>query len=647
MLNNYYVTTPIYYVNDRPHIGHAYCSIAADYLSRFNKLAGRKSFFLTGTDEHGTKVAEAAEAASKTSQQFCDEIVKHYGKAWKALGLENDYFVRTTDDRHAEAVVKLLEVLKKAKTPDGQDVIYEGFYEGLYCTGCEKFLTETDMVDGQCPVHKTKPTQLKERNYFFRLKPYLPIIRELVESNKLVILPEERRKEVLGLLKVDLPDFSISRESVKWGIPLPWDKEQVAYVWVDALPNYISAIGYGDDPNQFETWWDKSEVVHLLGKDILKFHTIFWPAMLMAAEIKLPDKLFLHGFFTVNGEKMGKSAGNMIDPIEMIKIYGTDATRYLLLNQYPFGVDGDIKEKDFVVRYNSDLANDLGNLVSRVAKMMVQYTDGKIPQPQENISGQEELMELAVAAPDRCYDHILNFRITDAVNECLKLIRGTNRFVENSAPWKLYKEGNIKEAGGVLYSAAELIRIVSILLSPLMPEKMSEVRAVFGLDQSTLTLDSARRWFELVEGTEVDIKESIFPRLDAKTVPALVKPKRTEADAAKKDSDEATGLITFDQFGAADLRVAEIVQAEKVEKADRLLKLQIDLGTEKRQIVAGIAEFYSPDDLIGKKIVVVANLKPAKIRGVESRGMLLAAKEKGKLKLITVDGDISLGASIG
>jgi methionyl-tRNA synthetase len=640
-LKNFYVTTPIYYVNDKPHIGHAYTSIAADFFSRFHKMAGRKSFFLTGTDEHGSKVADTAAAAGKSTQEFCDEVVEHFQESWKTLGVEHNYFVRTTDERHIKAVQKLLLVLKDAKTPDGQDVIYEGVYEGLYCTGCEKFLTETDLDNGNCSIHKKPATPLKERNYFFRLKPYIPILKEMIEKNEFVILPEERRKEVLGLLNIDLPDFSISRETVKWGIPLPFDPKQIAYVWIDALPNYISAIGYEDNQEQFDTWWNQAEVVHLMAKDILKFHTIFWPAMLMAAKIKLPDRMFIHGFFTVNGEKMGKSAGNMIDPKAMVDIYGVDATRYLLLNQYPFGVDGDVKEKEFVTRYNADLANDLGNLVSRVAKMTMQFCDGIIPGPSKETPGQQEMMEMAEKLTGIVYDHVKNFRITNAINDTLNLIRATNKFIENAAPWKLAKEGKLDIVGGVLYTAAELVRVASILLYPIMPTKMREIREIFGLNDDTLTLNSASTWFDLPSGNKINIKGSVFPRLDAKKVPALVKAKPGE----KPDDD--SGLIAIDDFTKVNLRVARVIEAEKVEKADKLLKLQIDVGSEKRQIVAGIAEHYTPEEIIGKNIIVVANLKPAKIRGLKSNGMLLAAKKDGALKIVTVDGDIEPGAGVG
>jgi methionyl-tRNA synthetase len=642
VLKNFYVSTPIYYVNDRPHIGHSYTSIAVDFFARFNRLAGREAFFVTGTDEHGTKVANAAEAKGMAPQAFCNEVVQHFVDAWKTLNVDYNYFVRTTDERHEQAIRKLLTVLNEAKTPDGREAVYPGVYEGLYCTGCEKFLTEGEIIDGNCSIHKTPAQHLTERNYFFRLEPYLPIIKEKVENNDLVILPDERRREVLGLLRMGLPDFSISRESVTWGIKLPFDPSQVAYVWVDALPNYISAIGYGDDPEMFDKWWTNAEVVHIMAKDILKFHCVYWPAMLMAAGLKCPDKIFIHGYATVNGEKMGKSAGNQIDPHAMTEIYGVDATRYLLLNQYPFGADGDIKETEFVARYNADLANDLGNLVSRVAKMINQYCDGRIPEPQADVVGQKEMMSLAEDLPDQVFDHVRNFRITDAIGGTWNLIRATNRFLENAAPWKLAKNGDLKAVGGVLYTAAELVRVATILLFPIMPEKMREVRKIFGLDDSTLTLDSARTWFDLPHGNKIAFKTSIFPRLDADKVPSLITPPREPGT----ETEDAVGLVTYDQFSKMQLRVAEVILAEKVKGADKLLQLQIDLGSEKRQIVAGIAQHYTPEDMVGKKIVVVANLEPAKIRGIESRGMLLAAQKNGQLTLVTVDKDIPPGASV-
>ncbi len=639
----FYITTPIYYVNDRPHIGHSYTTISADLLARYHRLNGRDAFFLTGTDEHGNKIAEAAAAAGIEPQKFCDEVVNHFKNAWNKLDIEYDDFIRTTEERHENAVKQLLTVLHGATTDDGEAVIYTGTYEGMYCTGCEKFLTEKDLVDGICPDHKTTPQLLEEKNYFFRLSGYLDKIKELIESNELVILPDERRREVLGLLNQELFDFSLSREKVKWGIPLPFDPSQVVYVWVEALSNYITAIGYGRDEELLKKWWYEAETVHLMAKDILKFHCIFWPAMLLAANLPLPKTIFLHGFFTVDGEKMSKTLGNQIDPVELVDQFGADATRYLLLTQYPFGADGDIKRHRFVTKYNSDLANDLGNLVSRVVKMIEANFDGKLPEPTDGATGVQELISEAEDLPEKVENHINNFRIGSVIDETMNLVRSTNRFFDNNAPWKMIKEGEKEKAGGVLYACAEVIRIIAIMLNPTMPTKTMEIFSVLGLTQKDMNNLDARTFYILTPGSKIKITKSIFPRIDEKKAET----KGQQEEKSKKKKDGVEGLIDIKEFGKVKMVVAEILEAEKVEEAEKLLKIQIEIGSEKRQIVAGIAKHYAPEDLVGKKIIVVKNLKPAIIMGIESNGMLLAASKGKKLTLVTLENDLPSGATIG
>ena len=643
MIKPFYITTPIYYVNDRPHIGHSYTTISADLLARYHRLNGRDAFFLTGTDEHGNKIAEAAEAAGVKPQQFCDEVVSFYKKAWNKLDIEYDDFIRTTEERHEKSVQHLLTVLKDAKTENGEPVIYSGTYEGMYCTGCEKFLTEKDLVDGVCPDHKTPPQLLEEKNYFFRLSAFLGKIKELIESNELLILPNERRREVLGLLNQELFDFSLSREKVTWGIPLPFDSSQVAYVWVEALSNYITAIGYGRDEDLLNKWWYEAETVHLMAKDILKFHCIFWPAMLLAANLPLPKTIFLHGFFTVDGEKMSKTLGNQIDPIELVEKFGADATRYLLLTQYPFGADGDIQQQRFVTKYNSDLANDLGNLVSRVVKMIEANFDGKLPEPTDNAEGIQELIAEAEALPEKVEEHINSYRIGSVIDETMNLVRSTNRFFDSNAPWKLMKNGDKEKAGGILYACAEVIRIIAIMLNPTMPTKTMEIFSILGLIQKDMNNRDARTFYVLTPGSTIKISNSVFPRIDEKKNKAQGK---QDSKSAKK-KDGAQGLIDIKEFGKVKMVVAEILAAEKVEEAEKLLKVQIEIGAEKRQIIAGIAKHYAPEDLIGKKVVIVKNLKPAKIMGVESNGMLLAASKGKKLTLVTLENDLPSGATIG
>ncbi|UCC45591.1 MAG: methionine--tRNA ligase [Candidatus Zixiibacteriota bacterium] len=637
MRKPFYITTPIYYVNDRPHIGHAYTTIAADLVARFHRLADREAFFLTGTDEHGSKVAEAAAEAGMSEIDFCNRTVETFKTAWKNLDIDYSFFIRTTSERHLQAVRKILDAMRTARTEDGREVVYSDYYEGLYCTGCEKFITEKELLDGLCPDHQRAPDRVREKNYFFRLTAYLPRIIEMIEGGELQILPEERRKEVLGLIGQNLQDFSLSRERVKWGIPLTFDPTQVAYVWVDALSNYISAVGYADNEEEFAKWWQGAEVVHLMAKDILKFHCLYWPAMLMAAGLKVPDRIFLHGYFTVDRAKMSKSLGNFIDPNDLVAQFGADGTRYLLLTQYPFGADGDIQAGRFVEQYNSDLANDLGNLVSRVVKMIATNFDGKLPGPHRDTGEIDRLMEITERATGTAYEHVKHFRLSQAIAVGMDLVRSANKFFNDTAPWVLAREGRLEQLGGILYACCEVLRVVSVILYPVMPRKMQEIRKVLSLDDTTLNLDSAMTFFELNAGVSIHLDGPIFPRLEAETVETgRTKPVETSSD----------NLIDISEFAKLDIRVAEVLEAAKVEGADKLLQMQIDTGTEKRQIVAGIAQHYAPEQMVGMRILVVTNLKPATIRGVESNGMLLAATKGKNLRLVTLDGDLPPGARV-
>jgi methionyl-tRNA synthetase len=639
----YLITTPIYYVNDRPHIGHAYATIAADVLSRFFRLRGDETFFLTGTDEHGSKVAEAADKAGVSPQELCDKNSQFFKNAWKELNISYDYFVRTTDVRHIQAVTRLLNNLFSVKDPRGQKVIYPGEYTGLYCVGCEKFITEKDLVDGLCPSHLKPPQKVSEKNYFFRLSSYLSEVERLIREDKILILPEEKKNETLGLFKQELEDFSISREKVTWGIPLPFDASQKTYVWVDALPNYISAIGYGDNPEEFKKWWSGGKVIHLIGKDILKFHNIYWPAMLLAAGEKTPDLLFVHGYFTVNGQKMGKSLGNVIDPHRLIEKYGSDATRYLLLTQFPFGQDGDVQEKRLEDKYNSDLANDFGNLVSRVLKLVKEHYQKEIPDPSSYQAEEKELQNSSGETIGKVFHSIEELNLNQALDEVMKLVRNTNRYVDKTAPWSLAKAGDKSRLGTVLYTSAEVLRIISLLFYPVIPQKALKLRETLGFKEKELipSLEKEKDWGYLKPGTKIGEIVPLFPRLK-ETKPVEVQKEKAEVTSKKEEKME----ISIEDFSKLDLRVAKVLEAERVEGAKKLLKLKVDFGEEKREIVAGIAEFYKPEELIGKSIILLTNLKPARIRGIESNGMLLAASEGENLVLLTTDKEIKPGAKI-
>jgi len=634
--DSFYVTTPIYYVNDVPHIGHAYTTMLADVLARYHRLLDIPTHFLTGTDEHGQKVHDAAEAAGITAQEQADRTVVRFIDAWKKLGISNDDFIRTTEERHTSVVQEILQELYD------RGEIYRGEYEGWYSVSEERFYTEKELVDGLSP--EGKPVErIVEANYFFRMSQYQQWLIEHIQDHPTFIQPEFRRNETLGFLKKPLGDLCISRPKTRlpWGVELPWDQDYVCYVWFDALVNYISAIGYRRDDERFQAWWPAE--YHLIGKDILTTHTVYWPTMLRSMGVAMPKTIFAHGWWLVGGEKMSKSVGNVTDPMLIMDLYGVDALRYYLMAEMTLGQDATFTEENFVKRYNSDLANDLGNLCSRVLKMMAKSTDGRVPAPGNGGEDEARLQESALDAIEAMERHLHGMSLDRGIARVIETVREANRYFDRQAPWKLVKSGEAERLGTVLYTTAECLRIVSGLLFPVVPEKMTRLRRSLGLDEDEIEphLDRLRQWGRLEAGRKIAAGEGLFPRIDR---PAPAK-KGTDMEAS--DQPEGVVLIDIETFFRAQLKVAEILTAEPVPKTDKLLRLEISLGDETRQILAGIAQHYAADDLVGKRIVVVANLKPAKIRGLESRGMLLAAQSGDKVRLLTIDGDIPPGSSVG
>ncbi|UCC79940.1 MAG: methionine--tRNA ligase [Candidatus Zixiibacteriota bacterium] len=626
MENRFYVTTPIYYVNDEPHIGHAYTTILADVLAQLHRVFGDEVFFLTGTDEHGQKLQNAAVKNKREPLDYCDEMVMRFKKTWRKLHIKNDDFIRTTEERHIKVVSEILQRIYD------RGEIYSAEYEGWYCVHEERFWTEKDLVEGNCPDCNRPVTKITEMNYFFKMSKYQNWLVDYIEKNPDFIQPAFRRNEVLGFLKKPLGDLCISRPKARlsWGIELPFDRQYVCYVWFDALINYISAIGYLSDDKKFESWWP---AVHLIGKDILTTHAVYWPCMLKAMDLPQPKTIFAHGWWLVGETKMSKSLGNVVKPLQLADKYGVDAFRYFLMREMTLGQDSTYSEESFISRYNSDLANDLGNLLSRTLKMIQSYTDGKIPAPPGDNSDNELARRFEKLIPET-REKVATLKLNRAVEDILELVRATNRYIEKNKPWALAKKGEKEKLGRILYNAAETLRLVSLLLSPIMPEKCKVIQDQLGLQDDTA---GNLAWGGLKPGTSIKPGEGLFPRLQ--------QPKAEAINMTEKE-ELPEGVIGFEEFGKVKMRTARVLEAEKVPKADKLLKLQIDLGSEKRQIVAGIAEYYTPEDMIGKNLVVVSNLKPAKIRGVDSNGMLLAATHGKKLVLVTTDHDIDPGAEI-
>lgn len=653
--STFYVTTPIYYVNDKPHIGHAYTTILADVLARYHRLIGTPTFFLTGTDEHGQKVREAARKAGISPQEQADRTVVRFQDLWQRLEITHDDFIRTTEPRHQRVVQKILQDLYD------RDEIYRAVYDGWYCVACERFYTEKDLNDGKCPESGCGRAveKIEEANYFFRMSKYQAWLVEYIQTHPEFIQPDFRRNETLGFLRKELTDLCISRPKSRmdWGIELPFDKDFVTYVWFDALVNYISAVGYGADDAMFANWWPAS--YHLIGKDILTTHTVYWPTMLKAINVPMPRTVFAHGWWLVGRDKMSKTAGNVVNPMEMTERVGVDAFRYFLMAEMTLGQDASFTEEQFSRRYNAELANDLGNVLSRVTKLIGLHCGGALPGP--GVAGEDEvaLRDAALTAARDMVGAVEKMRLDLGIAGLAGVIRATNRYLEKRAPWTLVKRGETDAFHTVVYCAAEALRIVSGMLYPVMPSKMTELRKALGIAETHPDFSLLCRWGELAPGSKVSVSNGLFPRMIEPGVPAAGAPEASEAarpaeavtpPAAKgkpaAEAPEGVMLIDYAQFATVRLKTARILEAARIDGADKLLRLQIEIGAERRQIVAGIALHYAPEALPGKLIVVVANLAPAKIRGVESQGMLLAASSGGTLHLITVDGDVPSGCDV-
>jgi methionyl-tRNA synthetase len=650
--SKYYVTTPIYYVNDKPHIGHSYTTILADVLANYHRLLDVPTHFLTGTDEHGQKVQQAADANGITPQEQCDQTVVRFQELWKRLEITNDDFIRTTEPRHKTVVQQTLQELFD------RDEIYKAEYEGWYCVGCERFFTEKDLVDGNCPECNRPVDKIIESNYFFRMSKYQDWLIDYIESNPGFIQPAFRANETLGFLKnKELQDLCISRPKSRlaWGIELPFDADFVTYVWFDALINYISAVGYRSDEEQFNKWWPCS--CHLIGKDILTTHTVYWPTMLKAMGVEMPQSIFAHGWWLTGRTKMSKSLGNVVNPMDMIDSYGVDAFRYFLIAEMSLGQDASFTEEAFVKRYNADLANDLGNVTNRVLNMISRYCDGKMPPASDggfDTALENALWKEAVVVADEMGAMINNMKLDHSVSAVMSVVRKINVYLQERAPWSLAKQdGTEAEVAHCLYTAAECLRVCAALLYPVMPEKMLTLRTALGMADAKPHLGKLTEFGVLIPGSEISQPGALFPRIEPRKTDEQVKQAFQPAQGQtgksapqKKKPAPLEGLITFDQVMAVKLKTAVVLEASTIEGADKLLKLQVDLGAEKRQVVAGIALHYKPEELVGKTIVMVANLKPAKLRGVESEGMLLAASRGDTLKLVTVEGEIGPGADV-
>ena len=634
-----YVTTPIYYVNDRPHLGHAYTTIVTDVISRFAQMKKQECFFLTGTDEHGDKIVRAAKKENLSPREYVEKISSLFKKLWPELNIANSYFVRTTYQAHIAVVENVLR-----KIYDSGDIYYAE-YEGQYCFGCERFYSDRELVDGKCPDHGTAPEVIKESNYFFKMSKYQPWLLEHIQKNPDFIRPERYKNEVLSFLREPLEDLCISRPKsrLKWGITLPFDEDYVTYVWFDALLNYVSALGYPGG-ELYQKYWPYAQ--HIVAKDILKPHGIYWPTMLKSAGIPIYKHLNVHGFWNIGHSKMSKSIGNVVEPLQMKNIYGTDAFRFFLIRDMVFGLDSDYSEEAMVQRINSDLANDLGNLFSRVIAMVHKYFKAVVPKVDSSL---EEEMELGLKNDAfnavSCFESSMeNFSFHKAMIAVWEFINKMNKYVDLTAPWILAKQKSTrKQLEAVIYNLLEGLRIVSGLIYPVMPDTSKTMQKHLGLDpeSSFYTLDLLRTWNVMRPDTKLPKGITLFPRIDFEKI----QKERTEVGMPAPQSKDIMPEISMEEFSRVDLRVATVLKAEIIPRAKKLLQLEVDMG-EVRNIVAGIAHDYKPEDLIGKQVIVVANLKPAKLMGIISNGMVLAAVEDGKCSIATLDREVKPGTSL-
>ncbi len=628
---SFYITTPIYYPSDNLHIGHAYTTTIADTMARYKRLAGFDVLFLTGSDEHGQKIQRKAAEQNITPIAYVDKIVASFQHLWEKLNISNDDFIRTTEARHYEVVQAIFQ-----KIYDQGD-IYKAAYEGRYCTPCETFWVERQLVDDKCPDCGRSVEVVQEESYFFRMSKYQERLLDYIENNPDFIQPSSRRNEMINFIKGGLEDLCVSRTTFDWGIPVPFDTKHVVYVWFDALTNYITAAGYLEDRGKFEKFWPAD--IHLVGKEIVRFHSIIWPVILMALDIEIPKKVYGHGWLIMEGDKMSKSKGNVIDPLVLIDEFGPDAIRYFLLREITLGMDGNFSRDALINRVNADLANDLGNLLHRTLSMIGRFNDGVIAASGETEEIDQALTELVQKTVVQYEEFMDNMDINGAIKGIWTLIGRTNKYIDETGPWALAKdEAKRGRLNTVLYNLAETLRIISILISPLMPVTGPKIWEQLGIDKdfATLSLTDAKGWGKLPAGTIVGKPEPIFPRVEklVEDVAEATEKATIEVVAPTKSAFD-TPEITIEEFAKIDLRVVKVLAAEKVAKADKLLKLTVDLGTEQRTIISGIAKHYTPEELVGQDVVMIVNLKPAKIRGVESHGMVLAASSDDKLALVT------------